>query len=125
MITVGRKASMNDFAREKRHGIPRDNLTLDAMDAERAGMSYGKYKAMHPKTKDENEARLDALNKRRPREKREPDPRNVYVLRCCVCDRIFESANKQRKYCGDECKAKVDGARSRERARNKKKKAEE
>lgn len=125
MITVGRKASMNDFAREKRHGIPRDNLTLDAMDAERAGMTYGKYKAMHPNTKDANEARLDELNKRPRREKREYNPRNVYALRCCVCDRVFESPNKQRKYCSDECKAKNDGARWRKRHQNKTKKAEE
>lgn len=28
-----------------------DNLTRDAIAAERAGMSYGKWKAMHPNTK--------------------------------------------------------------------------
>ena len=28
-----------------------DNLTRDAIAAERAGMSYGKWKAMHPYTK--------------------------------------------------------------------------
>lgn len=125
MITIGRKASMNDFAREKRHGIPRDNLTLDAIDAERAGMSYGKYKAMHPKTKDANEARLDALNKRPPRKKTEPKQRNIYALRCCVCDRVFESTNKARRHCSDECKAKHDGVRWRKRHQNKEKKAEE
>lgn len=125
MITVGRKASMNDFAREKRHGIPRDNLTLDAMDAEAAGMSYGNFKAMHPKTKDANEARLDALNKRPHREKKPYTFRNVYALRCAVCDRVFESGNKARRYCSDECKAKHDGARWRASKRAKEKKTEE
>lgn len=118
MITVGRKAAMSDFAREKRRGIPRDNLTLDAMDAERAGMSYGKYKAMHPKTRDANEPRLAA-------KKREPKPPKTYALPCCYCGRIFESPNKSRRYCSDECKEKNDGAKWRKRHQNKTKKAEE
>jgi hypothetical protein len=119
MIT-GKQVGMGrrDFAREKRQGTPRDNLTLDAMDAERAGMSYGKYKAMHPNTKDANEARLAA-------KKREPKPPNVYALPCRYCGRIFESPNKSRRYCSDECKTKNDGAKWRHNKRDKKKKAEE
>ena len=117
MITVGKKASMNDFAREKRHGTPRDNLSLDAIDAEAAGMSYGKYKAMHPKTKDANEARLQ--------KKREPKPPKLYALPCNYCGRIFESPSRSRRYCSDECKGKNDGARWRQSKRDKKQKEEE
>jgi len=42
---------------------PKDNLALDAMDARAAGMTYGKWKAMHPHTKNANEARLAQAKK--------------------------------------------------------------
>jgi hypothetical protein len=66
------------------------------MDAERAGMSYGKYKAMHPNTKDANEARLA--------EKRPYKPRDTYVATCCNCGRVFEADNKNTRHCSDECR---------------------
>lgn len=34
---------------------PMDNLTRDAIAAQKAGMSYGKYKALHPNTRDDDE----------------------------------------------------------------------
>lgn len=90
----------------RRYGPPRDNLTLDAMDAERAGMTYGKYKAQHPNTKDENEARLKESSKR-------TQPRAHYVFYCRGCGEKFITTNARRKYCSDECKKTKDGEKYR------------
>jgi hypothetical protein len=102
------------LGKEKRHGKPKDSLTLDVLDAERAGMSYGQYKALHPNTKDANEARLEGKPKR-------PAPvRRVYELYCSGCGEKFTTTNAQRRYCGDSCKEKSDGAIRRARAKRKK-----
>lgn len=76
---------------------PKDNLTLDALDAERAGMSYGKYKALHPQTRDANEHRLAEKPKRPPR------TRQIYENICLQCGRTFSTTNHSRLYCDDKC----------------------
>lgn len=90
-----------EFAAEKVKTPPRDNLALDAMDALRADMSYGKYKALHPNTKNANEARLAAMqdNGKRPYK-----PRNTYALTCSHCGRLFESPRRNTRHCSTECK---------------------
>lgn len=93
---------------------PKDNLALDAMDARAAGMTYGKWKAQHPNTKNANEARLAKMKRAD-----EPNPREVI---CPVCGARFIANVHNKKYCSDGCKAKMDDAKYR--ARKAKKKAE-
>lgn len=95
-----RKAKGYNFAREGRKNLPpQDNLSLDAMDALEAGMSYGKYKAMHPNTKDANEARLAEMNA--PKRKKY---KTAYVRTCAYCGREFTATRKDNKYCTLQCK---------------------
>ena len=70
-----------------------DNLSKDAMAAMRAGMSYGKWKALHPHTK--------------------PDPlgitggraiqRELFEI-CPVCGNVFEITPEHRVTCSTECR---------------------
>lgn len=76
-----------------------DNLTLDAIDAQRAGMTYGKYKALHPDTMAANEARLAPSQ----RKKRKPV---VYEFTCLYCGEKFMAGNPNAKYCSCACKNK-------------------
>lgn len=105
------------YVSSRRYGTPRDNLTLDAIDAELAGMTYGKYKAQHPNTKEENEARLKEQPKR-------TQPRAHYVFYCRGCGEKFTTTNAKRIYCCDECKKTKDSERYRA-LRSKKTKKEE
>lgn len=94
-----------------KRGAPRDNLALDAMDALAAGMSYGKYKAQHPRTAEANEARLAKKPKQQPAEpKPKTRTRMVHVNTCPVCLKEFTTTNKQRRYCSDSCKHKKENA---------------
>ncbi len=81
-----------------------DNLTLDAIDAERAGMSYGQYKAQHPKTRDANETRLA---------KRDNQQNRVFEFTCRCCGEKFTTTNSLRRYCGDSCRMKKSNANYR------------
>ena len=86
---------------------PKDNLTLDAMDALAADMTYGKWKALHPETKEANESRLH-----QPASKREyKQTPKVYEFICRGCGKKFTTDNKQRRYCDDRCKQKADKAK--------------
>lgn len=69
-------------------------------------MTYGKYKAQHPNTKDANAARLGE------KPKRPPQPRQVHVLYCRGCGEKFISTNARRRYCNDECKKKKENAQA-------------
>lgn len=107
---MGKREVNEQVARETEYGTPMDNLALDAMDARRAGMSYGKYKAMHPNTMAANEARLaETPPPKKPRRKKPP----VYEVVCGYCGKTFYTANLQRKYCSDTCKSKLNGAKWR------------
>lgn len=68
-----------------------DNLTMDVMEAEKAGMSYGKWKAFNPKTK----------------KKREKPIRPVTVKncrKCSVCGKEFEVKYPRQHMCSDDCR---------------------
>lgn len=100
------RASMGTETRCK---TPKDNIDLDMAAARRLGYGchYGHFKADHPYTKDDNEARLAAKPKRAPQE------RPVYEIVCRGCGKTFTSPNRLRKYCDDRCKSKTDGAKQR------------
>lgn len=87
---------------------PKDNLTLDAMDALAAGMTYGKWKALHPHTKVANEPRLA-----KPKRADKPSVSKVYEGICPVCGEKFTTTVKNKKYCSEDCKAKKDHANYR------------
>lgn len=90
---------------------PRDNLALDAADALAAGMSYGKYKALHPRTAETNEARLAQKPKRQehpPQQKTRIRP--AYVKTCPTCLKEFTTTTKLRRYCSEACKKKKENA---------------
>lgn len=110
------KSRSKAYLTTRKYGIPKDNLTLDAIDAERAGMTYGKYKAQHPNTKAANEARLTE------KPKRPPQARQTYVFYCRGCGEMFVTTSATRAYCCDECKKRTEG--TRKRAKRKKQKME-
>lgn len=94
----------------KRPPKPKDNLALDAMDARKAGQTYGKWKVNHPNTKEANEPRLAAAGKKKHAAK-------VLEVVCMGCGKTFTTENSQRRYCTDECKKRKD--RAALRAKNK------
>lgn len=97
---------------------PKDNLALDVLDAEAAGMSYGKYKALHPSTKDTNEARLEMFKKHMA-------PAKTKEKICTVCGKAFIARFSACKYCSEACKEKNDNERYRKNKQKQKKAKEE
>ena len=84
----------------KRKKTTLDRLTRDAMAARAAGMSYGKYKALHPHTEElepEEEIVLD------------DDRRNMICLHCGKSF-VAYGHEKRKKYCSDECREKAQYA---------------
>jgi predicted nucleic acid-binding Zn ribbon protein len=73
-----------------------DNLTMDVLAAARAGMSYGQWKAKHPKTKQE------------PKKKKPVEVEvNTYAI-CPVCNKPFRPTGRQRVMCSTECRVQRD-----------------
>lgn len=68
-----------------------DNLTMDVLEAEKAGMSYGKWKAFNPKTKKKREKPIRQEDIKRYR-------------KCRICGRDFEVKLPQQCICSDECR---------------------
>lgn len=101
--TNRKQKPLGQIAVEKPHKEPKDNLTLDVLDAQQAGMSYGQYKAQHPTTRYINEPRLGA-------KRSTPAPPKVYEFVCRGCGEKFTTTTKMRRYCGDGCKAKKANA---------------
>ena len=66
-----------------------DQLSIDASNAIKAGMSYGQYMAMKPK-------------------KIEPEIKKKvvagYIKTCPICGKEFSTHLRVKKYCSDECK---------------------
>lgn len=95
---------------------PRDNLDLDVMDALAMGYGcqYGRFKADHPLTKDANEERLAAMQKKRkqPAETKPPRKRREYFKKftkvCKCCGNKFVATNSGRRYCSDLCKGRAN-----------------
>jgi hypothetical protein len=92
---------------------PHDNLALDVMDARAAGLSYGQYKALHPRTAAANEPRLAPPPKSQSR-------RNVVVVSCKTCGQLFEANQKNKAYCSPACADEGNRRRNRELVRRRK-----
>lgn len=71
-----------------------DRLTRDSISAEKAGMSYGKWKVLHPHTEEKVEV-LDAD-----------------VKLCEICGEPIPS--RRRKYCSIECSIEANVIKNRE-----------
>lgn len=83
-----------------------DHLTRDVLAAEAAGMSYGKWKALHPYTAEWDEIDIDSIGvKTRP------------TIVCQGCGKTFLSPDRRtnRKYCDDACKKREAERRYREK----------
>ena len=86
------QASFSVERRTKKRKL--DRLTRDCLAAEAAGMSYGKYKALHPHTGEED--RLPIVGS------------GSYECTCACCGRTFyKEVNNAKKYCTDECRQKA------------------
>jgi hypothetical protein len=75
-----------------------DNLSSNAILACQAGMSYGQWKALHPKTKDDIEVYKPGVGRK-----------------CANCGGLFYFGNKKRKFCGDPCANAYNCKKRRER----------
>ena len=91
-----------------------DRLTRDSIAAQRAGMTYGKWKVLHPHTEEDavpDEIEAPGKNKAKPRE----------VKLCKICGkpiinfRTKGSGSQKRLYCSRECA--YEAIKERERAR--------
>jgi hypothetical protein len=75
-----------------------DNLTKDVIAAEKAGMSYGKWKATHPYTN--------------------PDSENygkkTVMCKCKICGKEFEWVGRKRVACSDACYGELHRRHNRE-----------
>ena len=70
--------------------MKQDKLIAEAAEAKAAGLSYGKWKALHPKTEPEPEY----------------NPEDWSV--CLVCGKTFKKRCKQhKKYCDETCYIKA------------------
>lgn len=99
-----------------------DHLTRDVLAAEKKGMSYGQYKALHPHTPDEDDEwkELEEHQERRPVSViAGPDQE---VRTCAQCGQPFAvgAYKTNKRYCSDECRIKHDNVvRDARRKRNK------
>lgn len=77
-----------------KRGESMDKLTMDAIAARKAGMSYGKYKAAHPGTY------LTSVEIEPPKPPK-PEP---LCRSCARCGKMLEvDAQKRKRYCSIEC----------------------
>lgn len=74
-----------------------DQLTKDCIAARKAGMTYGKWKALQPP------------REMKPKQKAEK-PSNK---RCRVCGKAIPMTSKRMVYCSDECQKMYDYKRNR------------
>ena len=74
---------------------PFDRLTADSIAAEKAGMSYGKWKALHPHTPEPEEKKTAPVRV----------ARELATKKCISCGREFLAVGHSacRRYCSDEC----------------------
>ena len=75
-----------------------DNLTKDVLAAEKAGMTYGKWKAMHPHTKPDP-------NRHGPR---------AFECTCKICGKTFEWIGRRKAACSDACYGELHRRNNRE-----------
>ncbi len=84
-----------------------DHLAQDAARALAAGMSYGKWKAMHPHTVEQMP-------------EKEED-----IRRCPICGREIPESKHFQRYCSKECAYEAVKIKNREFARKKREKQNE
>lgn len=72
-----------------------DNLTKDVLAAERAGMSYGKWRASHPHTRPDP-------NRHTPRQ-----PVGPRTGLCKICGSTFEYSGPTRVTCSEKCRGEL------------------
>ena len=77
-----------------------DRLTMESTAASEAGMSYGRWKAMQSLV---------------PVVKEEPKKEGTWYTCACCGNRFFQTDKFKRKYCGDECRIKMDRKRQYDR----------
>ena len=118
---------MDSPARPRRRPAQMDNLTLDAMAAQCAGMTYGQFKALPPEEQEIMREKARQTSKGREQEKADEDtkgaPRSrsrtgeplIYKKTCPMCGQKFESPTAIRLYCSRDCKRKM--SRMREAAK--------
>ena len=86
-----------------------DRLTMDSIAAVKAGMTYGKWKALHPHTEEDIEV---------PDEIEEP-VKEVKLCKICgepiINFRVRGSGGRKKLYCSRECA--YEAIKERERAR--------
>lgn len=87
-----------------KNGQPMDRLSRDSCAALAAGMSYGKYKALHPHTEGP-----DGI---------ENIPRARVEIKCAWCGAIVMTKDKRRKYCSVSCMQNASKKRVREEYEN-------
>ena len=80
---------------------PLDHLTRDVLEAEKAGQSYGQWKAAHPHTASEDDE-----------EEIIPPPT---LTTCPQCGKQFASTYPLRRYCSEECKTRHDNLRRKQK----------
>lgn len=82
-----------------------DNLTMNVIEAHRAGMSYGQWKAKHPHTRDDEPvAEAHIIEK----------PTTGRKIPCAWCGREFVAEYSQSKYCCVHCRIEADRKLSRD-----------
>ena len=79
-----------------------DNLTMDSIAEQKAGMSYGKWKALHPHTKEVNPEPEVCLE--------EEEKPKVF---CKICGKEI-IGHRSKRHCSNECWQ--EGTRIRQRA---------
>lgn len=79
---------------------PMDRLTRDAIAVQKAGMSYGRYKALHPHTGEDEPVEHEL-------------PGNVREITCAFCGRKFwtDTRHANRLYCDDICQRNASNRR--------------
>lgn len=96
-----------------------DDLTQDAIAADRCGMSYGKYKALEYE---------EIRSGKRPAPliaKKLAPARRSYDMICQRCGRPFISNHRARKYCSEECSRHADYMARAKRRKNEEEKDNE
>ena len=89
-----------------------DQLTRDCIAAQKAGMSYGRWKALHYVPPVEVEMPKQEVE---PEVKPEPEVKKEAPKRVCIrCGKEFIGGHGNRKYCGSVCKQEADMVRQNE-----------
>lgn len=108
MITAKDRARHYPLRLSHTPKAPKTQLERDIAAAATAGMSYGKYKALHPNTAPPKKEERPVPAPSDPITKPRAEPRETYTTTCAACGQTFETNNKRRKYCGPECKHKAE-----------------